>query len=63
MGKIISRRGQKAQPEKIQKEIPEDLETFLYGTGVHGQDLTDEELDNIHRVFENIRKHLDSMDE
>lgn len=61
MAKIISRRGE----EKAKREVIEDsvvvTEIFLYGIDGSNITLTDEELDHIRRVFDSIRKSLDSI--
>jgi len=60
MAKIISKRGQKTAP-KVDVPISEGPDIFAIDLGCGGYQLTEEELDHVRRVFEGIRKQLDSI--
>lgn len=60
MAKIISKRGQKPPVQPVESPVAE-VEFFVIDMGCGGYQLTEEELDHVRKVFEGIRKQLDSV--
>lgn len=64
---IISRRGRKVVPPTAPKntdlevQLVHDVEVFIFQSSNTGFPLTEEELNEIREVFDNIRKQLDGI--
>lgn len=57
MAKIVSTRGRKA-PAAPQQVVHTETQIFIYSAGGDVQPLTKEEMEEIGRVFDSIRKQL-----